>query len=290
MRKIEDIYAIKEFLNYWNEVIRNWFNDIIDDNQNLFLNKEWLKLSRQDMPEPYWGNPNECSIVIANYNPGGGGDGNCNTDKKCADCQHTFIGQVKQKGYYAVVESFPIIKKTEANDSSMKTDEVKWWESYGGSKWWQNKKKWLDENIIDIRQESTDQSNKKPFALEFCGWHSERWPSNACLRLNRETNMANVIDDCFLKPLAWAVHCSTAHLGVCVGSQFFHLFNMIKKNCNDIERVDIEKYNAKSPFHLHLFKIYNEYILVLWGQKWNRYPQNIKSEIKKLLSKCFSEK
>ena len=51
------------FLNYWDDVIQNWLNGSIDPIQQQFLNVNWLNLSPDNMPQPYWGDLEYCSIV-----------------------------------------------------------------------------------------------------------------------------------------------------------------------------------------------------------------------------------
>ncbi|MBR1801277.1 MAG: hypothetical protein IJ767_07305 [Bacteroidaceae bacterium] len=81
-----DNQNIDSFLNYWDDVIRRWFDEHIGEGEQTFLDKKLLNLNCMHMPEPYWGNPHNCSIVIANYNPGGGADRNRHTYRECAWC------------------------------------------------------------------------------------------------------------------------------------------------------------------------------------------------------------
>ena len=90
----------QHFIDYWDDVIRQWLslnadvtsfkNDASEQsmvieaiNENC-KNKKGVsnpnyKINTNHMPEPYWGNPLECSIVLLDYNPAGGPDDNCHT-------------------------------------------------------------------------------------------------------------------------------------------------------------------------------------------------------------------
>ena len=150
------------FIDYWDDVICQWFSGNIESKQQLFLNETSLKLNPEHMPEPYWGDPENCSIVIANYNPGGGADRNRHTWRECAYCPESFINQVKQNGYSNVVRGFPIIDNPNAIYDPL-NNGVCWWQEYGGRGWWLKKMKWLDENILKLYPQ--DNLKKKPFAI-----------------------------------------------------------------------------------------------------------------------------
>lgn len=253
------------FTKYWDDVISDWFAGQINSEQQLFLNEQSLNLNPEHMPEPYWGDPENCSIVIANYNPGGGTDRNRHTYKDCACCSDSFINQVKILGYYNVVKNFSLI---------LQPSNSCWWRDYGGSKWWLQKMKWLQQNIISPMNLSIDIYQKKPFAIEFCGWHSVQWPTKSCEKIYKNnTNLASVIDRYFVKALVDAVHNSDTRLGICVGSQFYSLFDYMSQNNQFVKYVSSTQ-NASNPnINIHLFKIDGENIIVLWGKGRNRYPK-----------------
>ena len=264
------------FIDYWDDVICQWFSGNIESKQQLFLNETSLKLNPEHMPEPYWGDPENCSIVIANYNPGGGADRNRHTWRECAYCPESFINQVKQNGYSNVVRGFPIIDNPNAIYDPL-NNGVCWWQEYGGRGWWLKKMKWLDENILKLYPQ--DNLKKKPFAIEFCAWHSVNWPSNACQSLyHKNKRVGPFINRLFIKALVDAVHNSETKLGVCVGSQFYHLFDAMLKCSICVQHVSSQK-TTNSKINLHLFRIDGANILVLWGKGRNRYPNGMQKEI-----------
>lgn len=58
---------MQRYLDYWDDVVRRWFDEDIEGNQNLFVKDSPLGLNPKHLLEHYWGNPKNCSIVIANY-------------------------------------------------------------------------------------------------------------------------------------------------------------------------------------------------------------------------------
>ena len=278
---------LDQFIKYWDGVICRWLNNYndIEEKQRLFFdlknrkNADVLKLCQDHMPEPYWGNPKDCSIVIANYNPGGGADRNRHTYKGCADWKNTFINEVVKvsddKKYSIVVKDFPIIiKKEELGET------VCWWEDYGGRPWWLKKMEWLEEHIIPALKNAENIKKKKPFAIEFCGWHSENWSGNACAEIYEDKNLKPVIDKYFIDVLTDAVKLSESELGICVGAQFYHMF--ISKGKRPVKCYK----NTGSPkYDLHLFEINGARILSIWGAGYNRYPKIGSEKLKELLEK-----
>ena len=277
--------VLKNFKDYWDGVIASWLEGEFDSKQEQILSQERLNLSRNHMPEPYWGNPEECSIVIANYNPGGGADRNRHAYFNCADWEHTFINEVKKSEYskYSDVASgFPIIDEPDLNK-----EIPAWWEDYGGSKWWRKKHDWLKNSIINNEKlhsllknnintteitEIKECGNKKPFAIEFCGWHSKSWPGNACERLYKDKELQSIIDKYFINVLVEAIKCSDSKLGVCTGKQLYDL--LISKYEGEIQDKELES----QKYNLHLLKLEDEgvkiKILSVWGEtnKRNRFP------------------
>ena len=280
--------TLNDFFIYWDGVIASWLEgkfafeqqlsqdaskqELEIQKQEQILGQEWLNLSRNHMPEPYWGNPEKCSIVIANYNPGGGADRNRHAYFKCADWEHTFINKVKKSNYSDVASGFPIIDEPDLNKPI-----PAWWEDYGGSKWWRKKHDWLKNSIINNKElhrllknnnnttEIKECGNKKPFAIEFCGWHSKSWPGGACKKLYKYKEA--IIDKYFIDVLVEAVKCSDLKIGICTGKQLYDLLSKCAEKTQDQE-LESQKYN------LHLLELKGVKILSVWGEtdKRDRFP------------------
>ncbi len=272
------------YLNYWDNVIRRWFEGDIESNQELLLNDISLNLNVEHMPEPYWGDPEKCSIVIANYNPGGGTNRSRHTYKACACCPESFINQVKKYGYQAIAKSFPIIDDPQSNYNPLKENYC-WWKEYEGRRWWIRRVQWLNDIIINGLSDSIDSISNKPFAFEFCVWHSVNWQNKACLHIYNKINMVAFVENYFVKVLVDTVHNSDTHLGICIGSQFFHLFNKIGEKDKGIKLIDTEVYGKESPYQIHFYNIHGEIVLVIWGKGRNRYPSVKKEELSFLFKK-----
>lgn len=365
--------VLKEFKDYWDGVIASWLKkEEFAHEQQQILGQEWLNLSRNHMPEPYWGNPEECSIVIANYNPGGGADRNRHAFFNCADWKHTFINEVKNSKYSKVALDFPIIDKPNLNDST-----PAWWEDYGGGGWWRDKRDWLEDNVInneylygllkDIITKEPDslwedyikntkelhsllkscidnnvalkqmwqkwiekskerkrlwqeyiENNKKlhrslidqikvnkdlydllkdcikdeegkieeykskvkkPFAIEFCGWHSKSWPPAACGTLYEDNELKPIINKYFINVLGEAVKCSDLKLGICIGSQLYELLNK-----SATFKRSIENDSTEYKYRLCLYELKDELkgtmILSVCGTGRNRFPKINQNQMK----------
>ena len=265
--------VLNNFKDYWDGVIASWLEGEFAPEQHQILEK-LLNLSREHMPEPYWGNPEKCSIVIANYNPAGGTDRNRHTYFNCANWKRTFINEVKNSKYSEVALDFPIIDEPNLNESI-----PAWWEDYGGGGWWRYIiHNWLKKNIINngklhdlLVNHNIDTTkikecgNKKPFAIEFCGWHSKSWSSNACERLYKDEKLQSIIDKYFINVLVEAIKHSDSQLGVCTGKQ---LYDLLSKCAEKKQKLESQKYN------LHLLELKGAKILSVWGKtnKRNRFP------------------
>lgn len=250
--------TIEGYISYWDRVVSNWFCGRIDKKQRLFLDEDYLKLNILHMPEPYWGDPEKSSIVIANYNPGGGADRNRHTYHNCANCPDSFINQVRNHGYSYVVKPFPIIDKP---NETFDKEHPCWWKEYGGRKWWLNKMEWIKKVLGDIKQD------KKPFAIEFCGWHSEAWPADACAKAYKGNE--SFVNNYFVEPLAGAIQHSDLKVGICVGKQFYDLFKQMSQENPFPTNICIQE---SKQYVIRLFNINNARIIVVWGKGRNRYP------------------
>lgn len=229
----------KSFIEYWDNVINIWLGqpvqDTIDVKRPLDPEKEsyykenfFVKIETEQkpffnnyslnkllcpahLPEPYWGDPDNCSIVVVDYNPAGGIDMNPHTYKGTLGGYqfppNTIIDFVKNNSYSDLAKEFPIWKDTLPMG-------MEWLCSYGGRKWWLQKKKWIQHLVGEV-----DVEENPPFALELCGWHSPNWPDNT-KALKVEKNLKDTIKKHFAQPLLAAIENSTSKLAICIGAQF----------------------------------------------------------------------
>ena len=240
-----------DFINYWNDVVRIWlgrmpktcqstlapistnrnnrigeniykdsFSVDIEDEQMRFFQHDKLRglLCPAHMPEPYWGDPENCSIVIVDYNPGGGEDMSLHTYKgTIGNGQYppnTMIKYVNDNSYSQLAKDFPIWKKELSKNKT-------WLGSYGGrDKFWLKKKKWAQHLVNNCVGEGiVDVEKCPPFAIELCGWHSPNWPNNTDVFKN-DKDLRNTVSLRFVQPLLKAIENSKSQLAICIGAQF----------------------------------------------------------------------
>ena len=230
----------KSFIEYWDNVINIWLGQPVQDaidvkrpldpkkesyykenffvkietEQKPFFNNHSLNklLCPAHLPEPYWGDPDpdNCSIVVVDYNPAGGIDMNPHTYKGTLGGYqfppNTIIDFVKNNSYSELAKEFPIWKENLKNG-------MEWLCSYGGRKWWLQKKEWIKHLV----GEDIDVEKIPPFAIELCGWHSPNWPDNTNAF---ENDLKYTIKTHFAQPLLAAIENSKSKLAVCIGAQF----------------------------------------------------------------------
>lgn len=276
--------TLSDFIDYWDHVVANWFEGHAYGDEPLWF-KEAKTLNFLHMPEPYWGNPKHCSIVIANYNPGGGADRSRHTYLPCAGCSDSFINEVKKSSYSEVALSFPIIK-----DPKNLLKGFYWWKEYGGRKWWLDKLDWIKDAYNLLTGIKVDDESFKPFVMEFCAWHCPKWSDNKSIvdlyyankRTGATTPLAKTIDEYFIEPLTAAIKASTCKYGICVGSQFHYLFKQMEKDEKNVRLVKSKDIgNGTCCYYI----INNANVIVIWGNGYNRYPNLQGVDFKELLNK-----
>ncbi len=238
----ESFWSPEEFIKYWDKVVKLWlkapekgegytvidarrplegecyykeeFEVNMEKEQMAFFKNENLSklLCPAHLPEPYWGDPDEgkCSIVVVDYNPAGGKDMSPHTYKGTITIDgsnfppNTIIDYVKNNSYSELAKGFPIWKENLPKG-------LEWLCSYGGRKWWLNKKKWIQHLVgeeIDV----------PPFAIELCGWHSPNWPDNT--KDFKDDDIKDTIKNRFALPLLKVIDNSKSKLAICIGAQF----------------------------------------------------------------------
>ncbi len=244
----------KEFIEYWDKVIDFWMDKEVkgskgerrdvkrplekqkesyykDDNINVQIEEDQLCWFMEDkknplnkllcpihMPEPYWGDPGSCSIVVVDYNPAGGKDMNPHTYRGNGKYpENTIIDYVNKESYSKLAKDFPILKAKEDLEK-----DCRWWlRSYGGRQWWREKIEWMLHLIQPDSKpaEEWPENICYPFAIELCGWHSPNWPDNT-KAIDGNKDLKEPIRKWFVKPLLHAIENSTCKMAVCIGAQF----------------------------------------------------------------------
>ena len=211
---------MKDFIEYWDDVIRQWSKtegsvEDIHESERVWFNKTKTNLISEYMPEPYWGNPDKCSAVVLNYNPGG-------SETVCKDA-YCHISEVAVKGtmpevmcksFSDIALDFPWLNPAYQHYAFMQDDRLN-----PTINWLKNRTEWVD-SLLGKTPESGN--NLKPFFIEICGWHSKNW-KGVRFKSNRRYDATPLVD--YLKKhilpvLMYAIPKSELGVGLCVGKQF----------------------------------------------------------------------
>ncbi len=144
---------IDEYLEYWNSFFRVWKvspKEIFEKNiwSTEHCGKGKTELDPFSLPQPFLGNPKNCSVITLNLNPGPTSTLRLHKDgiltKKFIECNN----------YFEYAEFYPQMKLKDYP-----------------SKFWNNQFKWIE------RISKNERNEKLPFAIEICPWHSVKWKS-----------------------------------------------------------------------------------------------------------------
>lgn len=194
---------LQNFIDAWDEIIDKWMN-----NQNVLSPlKVSKKLDINFMPEPYNGNPFDCSIVMINLNPGQGQPylawSGQNNPTSC-------VSLVKNQKYSGFAFHFTFLNPQSPISSPAST------------KWWTRRKAFLN-RLLQIKGIA---SNKNPFAIELCALHSDRIAGinfgkylTALRSVNTDLNPTNVMEI--------AIKNSDAKFGFAVGKPIYNALKSI---------------------------------------------------------------
>lgn len=250
------------FINYWDNVIHDWLRGSIHHEQKHYgklLNPYYL-------PEPYWGDPENCSFVIVNYNPGGGNNMDPHTYLPCATpcCSvQTLIKYVNLNSYSKIALQNPLLM----TPCELAMNGWGWFASYGGYHWWQKKKDWFI-HLANAASVPTINDGLMPFALELCPWHSPSWPGVAPL-LNRP--LKAVIRQRVINVMHYAIYRSKGKFAICIGKDFTTILPKFRfMPCSNIQPMPgVARY-----YQLFRHKVTDLPVLVTWANGSNRHPSS----------------
>jgi hypothetical protein len=261
-----NIQINSQFIDYWDKVIKDWLNGIIDKEQSAYRNI----MNTDYMPEPYIGNPNNCSFVIVNYNAGAGDSKDPHNYKDCANCcvnRYRLICYVKDHSYSQFELPFPCLM----SDDELKKRNWEWIKSYSGYKWWQQKKGWLN-NVTKAAGLPSYEDGVMPFAIELCGWHSKSWSNTNDIINNPQ--LKNVVEKRVIDIIKFAIDNSRAKFAYFIG----------KKHIPLLESYDFEWKAGDNPnnytpqkgdnrfFAIYQHKVSHHKALVTWTIGSNTHP------------------
>lgn len=194
---------IESFFDYTDNLLNRWINNdpkLITDDPYLVQQKSGDGLLTKEfydtMPEPFWGDPDNCSIVMINLNPAykEGHDKLFSREKTQTLCPN---------GYSAFAKSFPILNEDSYNQE--------------GRGWWEGRKKYLDQLIEDYLQLPVN--NLRPFAIEVCPWQSKDWRGAKGAKVNMEDdNLKKHISKYVIEPALYAINHSMVDFAIAIGA------------------------------------------------------------------------
>lgn len=199
----------QDFIDYWNKNVRDWLalgGSITPDESYWAPYASKIGILPDLIPEPYYGDPCNCSIVILNYNPG-------NPRHPITQHINSAYNPNTQCGWFAQQYSkaaltFPILGLYNPQNPCHVTSGPL---SYDGRPWWLNREQWL-KTLIGYTGVI---ANSMPFALELCGWHSARWRG-----VSYNKALLSALKDHLEAVLTQSICNSATKLGVCVGAAF----------------------------------------------------------------------
>lgn len=195
------------YIDYWDDVIAKWFHagGTIPPSENPWF-ADVPGLHRELIPEPYWGNPEDCSVVLLNYNPGGPAEATP-TDKghisHAVNNDPNQMAGVMHNRYSDIGLTFPWLDKPSAVGFTYQPNHQ------DTKKWMRRRNKW----VAQVMAGNLD-TNRKPFFFDICGWHSHKW------NLKKITPAIENYINTHIKPvLVDSIVCSDLGIGLCIGKK-----------------------------------------------------------------------
>ena len=202
---------MNDFLKYWDEVLAYWVEYGEVPASESCWDFEKIGLYCELMPEPYIGNPADCSVVILNYNPGAAKydlrtqEGvemyrkdavhHSRLDDPEAMCHH-YARDYRERAFAGSYLGKGVDPKYDTSGLHPK-----------GKQWWEKRLDWFRELVPE--------SKKLPFALELCGWHSYKWEN-----IKYDEKLLNRLKEVLAPVIDEAIKASDLGIGLCVGAQW----------------------------------------------------------------------
>ena len=250
------------YVQFWDQTIASLF---ASTPTTTFPMSKGVKIQKDFMPEPFMGDPNNCSFVIVNLNPGAGV---CHSCFKQQNVNGTLINKVKTLDYSNAVKDFPYLRDG-------KTVGLTDWDDSPGKKWWENKERWI-KHMLNVCEPAYDSGypipdGYYPFAMELFAWHTKSWPSTLNGKMEKRGTFGSTIESDVIDPLHEAIKKSKFKIAICVGKPIgtiigsFSVFT--KRNPAPIQPIKgvnrfYDIYDAGSNCH----------IINTWAQGGNTYP------------------
>lgn len=240
----------------WDTIIDQWINA---PQSILPYTQGKSRLSIEYLPEPYYGDMDNCSIVIINLNPG---TGICTQHQSLINIPKTEIYEANNKKYSGYAKPFMYLD--DPYPLFCRNSEA--------AKWWKPRKRWIDRILIN-RGINTD---KKPFAIELCSLHSPSFElSNPAKYISIIRKINSKID--VMPAIEYAITKSDAKLGLAVGKPIYNA--MIKNGYSDV--LSIPNRMQGLPREYRVVEKNGIKILCTWTPGSNNAPSKIYDSFEK---------
>jgi len=203
---------IQNYFNYCDDLVLRW----IDNDKSLIQNDPFLSTQKDgaglletkyysSMPEPFLGNPDSCSIVCINLNPGY----TAKDVKEGIEGDEEVLSRDFAKSicpYSDYAKPFPHLASSPHHIS--------------GAIWWQRRNVYLMsliETYYNVKGVNMPNISKKfPFSIELCPWHSKRW-SECGIKIKDNKEALTAINEHTLEPALHAIEHSLVDFAFAVG-------------------------------------------------------------------------
>lgn len=200
-------YNFNDFFKYHDDLFSQWLSfgsHLWNDPYLLYSDKLLSYPYINLMPEGFYGNPEKCSIVFINLNPGYTPFDDEVMIGRRSDPRSLVPGKevskINSNGKYSdYFKTFPI-----GDSGYIRKNTYKWWVS---------RRDWLQRHLV---MSSNADVNRNPFVIEICPWHSSKW-NDAGLKLENKA-LVQHIDDFVIKPAMFAVANSVCRYALAVGN------------------------------------------------------------------------
>ena len=187
---------ISEYKIRWNDFFKEW-NESPEEAYNKSVwnknhnGKGKTELDPFSLPQPYLGNPENCSAITLNLNPGPTNDLRFHKNG-------ILVSKFRNnENYFEYAKDYPQMRLNEHP-----------------SHFWNNQFRWIDEIINNKNRE------KLPFAIEICPWHSIKWKSLPQITEELE----NFINSNVFEIITEAIKYSDLKTVLSVGKTYYDLF------------------------------------------------------------------
>ena len=249
--------AVFYFYKEWDCVISKWLNcsDPFDAQQNPLTDLNDGTLSLQHLPEPYYGDMDNPSIVIINLNPGTGLCEQCHLRNKVSGI---LVNDVKNLSYSGMAKSFPL----DDNNSIVHMPQE-------SKNWWESRLAWIN-HILTVREKMgipIDRNNKKPFAIELVPLHSKSFKVSKAAEYVKNKYPA------VLGAIEHAITKSDAQMGLAIGKPIYDTLTDTQFGYTDITLKQNKQPDSNiKRYYRVLEKKNGPKILCTWSSGSNKAP------------------